>query len=99
MAPFGTVTTLSFSGAKATDEAIEGLGALLDEASDRDGFTAGHLLRVSEAELILVTIYASEEAADSLSAELRPRLAEVIGPLVEGPPDRAAGALVASAVR
>jgi hypothetical protein len=92
---FGTATTLSFADPETTAEAIRGLDALLDEAAGREGFLSGHLLQVSETELLLVTIYASEESAESLSAALRPRLAEAIGPLVDGPPHRAAGPVVA----
>jgi hypothetical protein len=94
---FGTVTRLAFRDSDATEEAADGLRGLLEEVAEREEFSAGHLLRVADDELILVTIYASEGAAESLSAELRPRLAEVIGPLVEGPPDRAAGKVVVTA--
>lgn len=99
MDAFGTVTRLSFDGAEATAEAVTGLAELLDEAAGRYGFVAGHLLRADEAELILVTVYSSEAAAESLSAELRPRMAETVGPLVRQPPDRSEGDVVHSASR
>jgi hypothetical protein len=96
---FGTVTRLAFRDPDATGEATNRLRALLDEVANREELSAGYLLRVAENELILVTMYSSESAAESLSAELRPRLAEMIGPLVEGSPNRAAGAVVATAGR
>lgn len=99
MEGFGTVTRLGFRDPAAAEEAAKGLSALLEEVADREEFSAGYLLRVDELELMLVTTYSSESAAQSLSAELRPRLAEVIGRLVEGLPERAGGAVIASAVR
>jgi hypothetical protein len=94
---FGTVTRLSFETPDATMAAAEGLDSLLEEVRGREGFGSGHLIRTGEAELVLVTTYSSEEAADAISAELRPRLAGTIGSLVAGPPERLAGAIVASA--
>jgi hypothetical protein len=94
---FGTVTRLSFKTPEATAEAATGLSSLVEEVRGREGLVSGHLLRTGEAELVLVTIYSSEEIAEAISAEIRPLLAETIGALVAGPPERLAGRIVASA--
>jgi len=83
---FGTMTRLSFGDPEAADRATTRLQGLLRDAARRKGFTSGHLVRAAEAELLLITFYASQTAAEELSDELRPRLAGAIGPLVVGPP-------------
>jgi hypothetical protein len=90
---FGTVTLLAFGSTEATAHAVAVLEDLVTDMSGRPGFIAGHVLRTDETEVLLVTIYASVVAADQLSAEFRPRLAETVGALVVRPPERWAGPL------
>jgi hypothetical protein len=93
---FGTVTRFSFGSVDATARGAAALQDLLADAGRRPGFTAGRVLRIGETELLLVTIYSSDVAADQLSAEFRPRLAETVGALVVGRPERWAGSLEVS---
>ena len=94
---FGTVTRLTFGSVDAAARAAAALQGLLTDARRRPGFRAGHVLRTDETELLLVTIYTSDVAADQLSAEFRPRLADTVGALVVGRPERWAGRLEVSA--
>jgi hypothetical protein len=93
---FGTVTRLTFGSVDAAARAAAALQDLLTDARRRPGFTAGHVLRTDETELLLVTIYASDVAAGQLSAEFQPRLADAVGALVVGRPERWAGPLEVS---
>ena len=88
---FGTVTRLNFGDVDAAADASAALRGLLAHVSRQPGFTTGHLLRTSETELVLITIYGSQEAAEQLSAEFRPRLGDAVGRLVVGHPERWVG--------
>lgn len=93
---FGTITRLTFASVDAAARAGSALHDLLADVRERPGFRAGYTFRTGATELVLVTIYISETAAQVLSAEFRPRLAEIVGGLVAAPPERWAGAVEAN---
>jgi hypothetical protein len=93
---FGTITRLTFGSVDAAARAGNGLHDLLADVRGRPGFRAGYTFRTGDTELVLVTIYTSETAAQALSAEFRPRLTEIVGALVAAPPERWAGAVEAN---
>jgi hypothetical protein len=49
------------------------------------------LIRTAEQTLVMVTLYASQADAETLSGRVRTHLGELIGEYVAGPPRRGAG--------
>lgn len=92
-----TITALAFAGPEARAAAVGELGRLIAWAREVPGVRDALLVATGEAEAVLVTLYASPEAAQSASAWLRADIAAAIGPHVIGPPSRWAGEVVVPA--
>ncbi len=91
---YGTTTRLRLKGERDLHAAIRALEQLVSEARSIAGFRECYVLHTEVHELTMVTIYASEEDANAVMGQLRPKLTEKIGPHIAAPPERAAGNVV-----
>ncbi len=91
---YATVTEITCKTAVDLEQAVGKLDVLHAEVRHLPGFTALYVIRTAEQVMVMVTLYASEEEADAVSAQVRTHLGNVIGPHVSGPPRRAAGNVV-----
>jgi hypothetical protein len=91
---YATVTRLTASDEAHRERLTDGLASLLDDVADAPELLGAYVLATGEREVALVTVYASESAAELLGARFRPRLAERVGPHLAGPPQRLAGPVV-----
>jgi hypothetical protein len=90
-----TITMLEASSEEDGTAIVAGLERLLDELAGVQGLVQAHLV-ASEVELVLVTLYGSLDEAETLSADVRPRLASIVGPHLASPPRRWSGPVVSS---
>jgi hypothetical protein len=90
-----TITTLRIPNAAARAGALDQLAVLVRTAGSLAGVVTACVVETGHDEITMVTVYADEAAAEAASDELRPALAEAIGPLVSGPPERRAGSVAA----
>lgn len=93
---YATVTVLTFKNQEAQRTAIAGLAELVQQARDLPGFQNCWVVDTGPCEAVMVTLYASQTAADEASASVRPHLGVAVGTHVTGPPQRWAGQIVTS---
>jgi hypothetical protein len=60
------------------------------------GFRALYTLRVSEREIVNIFFWDTREEAERGFAAARPHILELLGGILEGPPDRVSGGLIFS---
>jgi hypothetical protein len=88
---YGTVTVLSAHDRPHRDALGRAIETLVDELSAVPELVGTHVFATAPEQLVLVTLYADEAAAEALSQRARPRLAALVGSHVAGPPQRLAG--------
>ena len=91
---YATVTEIALKSPTDLEQAVEALVELHAEVRQIPGFNALYVIRTGEQALVMVTLYASEQDAEALSAQARARLGQIIGPHVSAPPRRIAGDIV-----
>jgi hypothetical protein len=93
---YATITKLQIKAEEQAVEAVEGLNELLAEVGGLAGRLQSRVVRSGPRELVMVTVYESEAAAAAAGDQMRPKLAQRIGPMVTGAPDRWSGPVVAA---
>jgi hypothetical protein len=88
---YGTVTILNARDAEHGVAIGRAIQAIVDDLADAAELVSAHVLATAPEELVLITLYRSEEAAEALSARIRPQLGALLGPHVASPPRRLAG--------
>jgi hypothetical protein len=96
---YGTVTILDALDAEHAGAIGRALAALVDELSDASELVGAHVLATAPEELVLMTLYRSEEAAEALSARIRPQLGALVGPHLASAPRRLAGPAIFTRTR
>jgi hypothetical protein len=88
---YATITELSFRSPDSLQQATRNLGDLLPEARQLAGFRALYVVQTDVYAAAMVTIYDSQADLEEGSAQLRPQVAQAVGPFVSGAPRRVAG--------
>lgn len=91
---YATVTELSFKSTDDLAQATTKLHQLLAAARQLPGFRSLHVIQTEENAAVMVTVYDSVADSESGSSQLRPRIAEAIGPHVVSFPRRVAGTVI-----
>jgi hypothetical protein len=90
-ATWGTVTVLTFTDLAGKRAALHGLDRLIKATRDLTGLHDCWVIDTADTEAIMVTLYDSQESADTSGATMRPHLAATLGPHVTGRPHRRSG--------
>ena len=91
---YATVTEIACKSSTDLEQTVVALAELHAEVEHLEGFNALYVIRTGEQALVMVTLYASEQDAGRVSAQVRAHLGQFIGPHVSGPPRRMAGEIV-----
>ena len=91
---YATITELVFRSPEALRQATRNIAALLPEIRQLPGFCSLSMIQTETLSATLVTIYESQVAMEEGSEQLRPRVAQALGPHVAGAPHRAGGTVL-----
>jgi heme-degrading monooxygenase HmoA len=91
---YATITELSFKSPDAIRQATRNIEALLPDMRQLAGFRSLSMIQTESLSATIVTIYDSQAALEEGSAQLRPQVAQAIGPHVAGAPQRVGGAVL-----